>query len=122
MPATASVKPQKGETNRVSLELYKQGRSIDEIAVQRGLTRSTVEGHLATFILTGEVKVGELVPEHKLAPILSAIKEVGESALGPIRSKLGNDYSFGEIRAAMNHLKHLATPTASSSPGWQRPL
>lgn len=105
-PGASVVKPQKGDTNRISLRLHREGHSIAEIAKQRGLSLSTVESHLASFIFTGEVDVRELVPEHKIAPILAAIREKGVSALGSIRGKLGDDYSFGEIRAVVNYFKH----------------
>jgi len=99
-------RPQKGNTHRISLQLYKDGIPVAEIATRRGLTATTVESHLASFIPTGEIDVKELVPEHKIAPILAAIRETGGSTLGPLKSRLGNDYSFGEIRAVLSHLKH----------------
>jgi hypothetical protein len=105
-PEAFTAKPQKGDTQRMSLRLHREGHSVAEIAKQRGLTFSTVESHLASFIFTGEIDVKELVPEHKIAPILAAIKEKGPAALGPIRGKLGDDYSFGEIRAVVNYYKH----------------
>jgi ATP-dependent DNA helicase RecQ len=91
--------------------MYKEGIPIQEIASRRGLTMSTVETHLASFIFTGEIAIGDLVPKHKIAPILSAIKELGGAALGPIRGRLGDDYSFGEIRAVLTHLKHTEPAT-----------
>ncbi len=110
-PAPAAPKSQKGDTNRITLGLYKEGVPIAEIASRRGLTTSTIESHLASFILTGEIRVDELVPQHKIDPILTAIRELGGSALGPLRSKLGNDYSFSEIKAVINHFRH-TTPQA----------
>ena len=112
-PATdpAAGKPQKGDSHRISLGMYKEGIPIQEIASRRGLTMSTVETHLASFIFTGEIAIGDLVPEHKIPPILSAIKELGGAALGPIRGRLGDDYSFGEIRAVLTHLKHTEPAT-----------
>lgn len=109
----ASAKPQKGDTHRTSLRLYKEGIPINEIAAQRGLTATTVESHLASFIPTGEIDIKELVPEEKIPPILSAIREIGGSALGPIRTRLGAGYSFGEIRAVMNYSR-LIIPSAGS--------
>jgi len=50
-PATA--KPQKGDSNRISLDLYKEGMPIQEIASRRKLTVSTVETHLTSFISPG---------------------------------------------------------------------
>jgi lambda repressor-like predicted transcriptional regulator len=101
----AAGKPQKGESNRISLGLHKEGVSITDIAIQRGLSVSTVESHLASFIATGEVAIGELVPKHKIEPIAAAVKALGGAALGPIRGRLGDEYTFGEIRAVLVHLK-----------------
>ena len=100
-----SGKPQKGDTNRTTLRLYKEGTSITEIAALRNLTQSTVESHLASFIPTGEIDLKDLVPEHKIESILSAIRTIGGASLGPIKSKLGEDYSFGEIRAVLTWSK-----------------
>jgi hypothetical protein len=106
----AAGKAQRGESNKISLQFFREGRSIAEIAEQRGLTVSTVEGHLASFIFTGEVDVKELVAEAKVAAILTVIKELGPAALGPIRGRLGDGYSFGEIRAVVNYHKMLLRP------------
>ncbi|HEV3325542.1 MAG TPA: helix-turn-helix domain-containing protein [Puia sp.] len=105
-PSPTPGRPQKGNTHRISLRLYKEGIPVAEIATRRGLTATTVESHLASFIPSGEIDVKELVPEHKIAPILAAIRETGSSTLGPLKSRLGNDYSFGEIRAVLSHFKH----------------
>ena len=98
-------KSQKGDTHRISLGLFREGIPISEIATRRGMVPTTVESHLASFILTGEVEVKELVPEHKIEPIIVALKETGSQTLGPVKNKLGDGYSFGEIRAVINHLK-----------------
>jgi len=114
IPGT-SRKPQRGDTNRISLGLYKEGIPISEIAARRGLAVTTVESHLASFIPSGEIDIKELVPGHKLEPILSVIREIGGSALGPMKSKLGPDYSFGEIRAVLIYCSQIPTPIQSST-------
>jgi len=106
---SATPKNEKGNTHRISLQLYKKGIPIPEIAERRGLTRSTVESHLASFISTGEIDIKDLVPEHKIAPILTVIREMGDSTLGLIKRRLGEDYSFGEIRAVLHYSKQLPT-------------
>jgi hypothetical protein len=111
-PEPATVLPaatEKINTRHTSLQLYKEGILIPEIAARRGLTISTIEGHLASFIPTGEIDIKELVPEHKLIPILTVIREIGGTALGLIKSRLGNDYSFGEIKAALHYFKQTST-------------
>jgi len=113
-----SKKPQKGDSHRTSLRLYKEGVAIPEIATRRGMNATTVESHLASFISTGEIDIKELVPEHKMEKITAAIREIGGSALGPIKSKLGDSCSFGEIRAVMSYLRYTksVTPFSNSSP------
>ena len=94
----------KGETARVSLQFYKEGKTIAEIAKERNLAHTTIEGHLSEFIITGEVEVHELVPPAKLERILAILKE--EETLPPssiVKSKLPEDFSYGEIKAAMRY-------------------
>jgi uncharacterized protein YpbB len=102
--------PEKGNTRRISLQLHREGIPIREIAARRNLAAGTIESHLASFIPTGEIDIKELVPEHKIAPILTVIREIGGSALGPMKSRLGENYSFGEIRAVLHYSKQLLTP------------
>jgi hypothetical protein len=104
------TRPQKGDTNRTTLRLYKEGVPIAEIATRRGLTQTTVESHLASFLSTGEIDIKELVPEHKMERITAIINEIGGSALGPMKSKLGDNFSFGEIRAMMSYLRQAGKP------------
>ncbi|MCK5401213.1 MAG: HRDC domain-containing protein, partial [Flavobacteriaceae bacterium] len=55
----------KEDTKKVSLKLYKNGKTIGEIAKERGLTKNTIEGHLASFITSGEIKITDLMPVEK---------------------------------------------------------
>ena len=98
-----STKPRKGETKIISLQLFKEGKSIAAIAAQRGMAQSTIEGHLVHFIVTGEVDVKDLVPENKIVPILEALEATGGNASTPVKEKLGEAYSYGEIRAVMQY-------------------
>jgi hypothetical protein len=103
--AGVAVKAHRGDSNKLSLQLFREGKTIGEIAAQRELTASTIESHLASFIFTGEVEVKELVAEAKVEVILGIIKEIGPNAIGPIKSRLGDGYSFGEIRAVVSYFK-----------------
>jgi hypothetical protein len=96
-------KPAKGETFRISLQLFKEGNSIAEIAKKRGLALSTVEGHLAKFLSTGEIEIGEIVPHQKIKVILEILDDMESPAAGLVKEKLGENYSYGEIRAVMNY-------------------
>jgi hypothetical protein len=91
-------KKEKGETYTETLLMYKEGKSIDEIAAARGLTVTTVEGHFARLIKQGEINISKVLPPEKLFPILEAIKNQAEPSLTNLKIVLGDKFSFGEIR------------------------
>jgi hypothetical protein len=113
-----TAKPPKGETKRTSLLMFKAGIKIPVIAQQRDLAVSTIESHLASFITSGEIAVSDLVPEERVAVIMKAIEDLNHDTLAanPVREKLGNDYSYGEIRAVLQHRLWLEAnrPTAEN--------
>ena len=39
--------------------------------------------------------------------MMTVIREIGGTALGPLKSRLGDNYSFGEIRAALQYFKFI---------------
>jgi ATP-dependent DNA helicase RecQ len=97
------------DTKKQSLQLFQMGRSVDEIAFERGLSTGTVEGHLAHFIFSGELKINEMVSAEKLKIISKAIEENNNSlAIAPIKQKLGDGFSYGEITAVMNYLRRMS--------------
>jgi hypothetical protein len=99
------AKPAKGETFGITLQMFREGKDIPGIASLRGLARSTIEGHLCKFVEEGEIGVEQLVSGDKIARILEVIAEMDQLHSKPIRDKLGEDYTFYEIRAVINHHK-----------------
>jgi hypothetical protein len=96
-----SYKPKKGETRFISLQLFKEGNKIIDIAKMRGLSFTTIEGHLATFITTGEIQIEDVVSKNKIEIIAKAIEENTGSTSSYIKEKLGANYSYGEIKAVL---------------------
>ncbi|MDQ3041940.1 MAG: DNA helicase RecQ [Acidobacteriota bacterium] len=89
-------------TYDVSLDMFKSGLSIPEIAESRGIAVSTVETHLVRFIQSGEVMLDDLVHADKIEPIRTAITRLNAGfAVAPVKEFLGDDYSYGEIRAVL---------------------
>lgn len=108
------AKAEKGSSSRDSLLLFREGKSIDEIAMIRQLASSTVESHLSGFIYSGELDVQALVASDKVPVIIEAIQKVGMS-LGSLKARLGDHYSFAEIRAVMNHHRRLQESQKASA-------
>jgi ATP-dependent DNA helicase RecQ len=89
-------------TYDVSLDMFKSGLSIPEIAESRGIAISTVETHLVRFIPSGEVALDDLVHVNKIEAIRNAIIRLNAGfAVAPVKESLGEDYSYGEIRAVL---------------------
>lgn len=93
------VKQPRSPTVQMTLELYKQHLTIQEIAQKRNLALSTVISHLEKLILDGEdISVDSMVATEKQQHIQQAFKELGMEVLSPVKEKLGNDYTYEEIR------------------------
>ena len=74
--------------------------------MRRSLAPSTIESHLAAFIAAGELEIDKLVPKEKLNKIVETIRISGQTtASKPIRDLLGDEYSYGEIRMALEYYK-----------------
>jgi len=81
-----------------TVALFRQGLSIEEIAKRREFVPSTIIKHLVRAYLQGEdVDIDKLVPEEKQPEIINAFHELGLDRLGPIKERLGESYSYGEL-------------------------
>jgi len=103
---TKKVKVEKGSTKLESLNFYKQGMKVDEIAKQRGMAVTTIEGHLAEFVATNEVNVFDFVSKEEMNKIKKACDKLGFLLLGSIKNEVGETISYGQLRMAINYLKN----------------
>ncbi|MDO8673949.1 MAG: DNA helicase RecQ [Dehalococcoidia bacterium] len=98
-PPTRRQKSGPGLTVQATLNMFRAGKSVGEIAAERELAISTVEGHLAEAMQAGErIDIERLVGEEKRRAIELALAELGASPLKPVMEKLGDGYTYGEIR------------------------
>jgi hypothetical protein len=97
-------RPEKIDTKKVSLELFNSGKTIEEIAEERGLALSTIETHIAGFIASGEVDIFSLVDKNKVALIEDYLLQHKPMSITETKLALGEEVSYGEIRAVMKYL------------------
>ena len=97
-------KPEKGATFKATYNLAKDGLSIAEIAEKRSLTTSTIEGHIAKGIQTGELKIDAFMDEDDRDTIAMTIKDNPEGNSGTIYGKLKGKFSYGQIRMVQAYL------------------
>ncbi|WP_255412486.1 helix-turn-helix domain-containing protein [Dysgonomonas sp. Marseille-P4361] len=100
-------KPQKGDSQKLTLTLFKEGKSIEEIASERNLTINTVESHLVSFVLSGDVAPDSLMDEAKLNKLLSLLEVVEPAtSLSRIKEMVSEEYSYTEIKIALNFIAY----------------
>ncbi len=102
----ARPQPRTSETKRHSFELFRAGKSVDEIAAERRLARSTIEGHLSHFIGLGDLDIYSVLNRETVGDILRFIKAKPEAAAAKAKSHFGEKYSYGELKMVMSHLQN----------------
>ncbi|HLH61173.1 MAG TPA: DNA helicase RecQ [Ktedonobacteraceae bacterium] len=96
-------------TRRLTLDMYRQGMSVEEIARARNLTQGTITGYLSEFIEAGEITDSErLVRPDRFEAIAGAIRQLGGDALRPLKDALGEEYSYDEIRLVRAFMRQSA--------------
>ena len=96
-----TIKPKKEDTKHLSFKLFKEGLTIVEIAKARGMVPSTIESHLTYYVAKGEISANQLVDQEKLAEIRKVYLELKAEGLTPLKEKLGDEFSYGEIKIAI---------------------
>ena len=94
-------KQPKIDTKEVTLALFKEGKTPTEIALERKMTRGTIEGHLAHYIVKQEISADKVISKQKLEILLKAIRDLKSVKLNEIRDHVGRAYDFGEIKIAI---------------------
>ncbi|MGN6340856.1 MAG: helix-turn-helix domain-containing protein [Ginsengibacter sp.] len=89
---------QKTPTHLVSFNLFKEGKTIEEIAKQRNLAVSTIQGHLLPFIASKQINIDDLVSPDKQKIIREAIHIHGSDSTKTLKDNLPDDISYGEIK------------------------
>ncbi len=95
-------KKEKGETYKITLDLYRAGHSPESIARQRGLTTSTIYSHLAYLVAQGEVDVETIVPADVIRRVHQTILDHPDAnTLSELHALMDEEVNYGHIRLAV---------------------
>ncbi|MCQ8105147.1 DNA helicase RecQ [Methylomonas sp. SURF-2] len=86
-----------------SLDLFRLGYGIEQVARQRGLKADTVYTHLAKGLEAGEVRLAEVLDLSAqevadIEAVMLALPEAQRNALKPVFEELGGAYGYGVLR------------------------
>ena len=107
----ADPKPEKKlsktDTKKVSLDFYKEGKTIEDIATERSLTVKTIEDHLAHFIPTGEFDIFSYIDKKDVDTLEEFYKKAESQSSTEAKVFFGEQYSYNQIKMVLTYLKTL---------------
>ena len=97
-------KEQKEKSHLVTYRMFRQGMTRAEIASERNLAVSTITGHLAAFIPTGELSVDDILTPSVCTQIASAVRRAGLAAgYAGIQALLPPSVTPADLRLYLNN-------------------
>lgn len=105
-PTEPKKKVKKGDSHKVSLHLFQTGKTIPEIAKERELAETTIFGHLSKFVVSGEVKVSDLISETHYKELLHLVPKQNYENLSDLKNKLDQKYSYSDIKLVLETLNN----------------
>lgn len=101
-----SLKIAKVPSQVLTFQLFEQGKTIGEIALERGLVKETVIGHLAKFAEQGLLDISRVITSDKIKAFENEFYKNPHETLTEWKNALPNDFEFNEIRILINHYNY----------------
>jgi GTPase SAR1 family protein len=98
------TKEKKIDTKKISFELFKSGKSIADIADERELNQNTIFGHLASFVVSGDIKVTDLMSNEHYEELKKIIPKKTFENLSDLKNQLNDKYSYGDLKLVLEEL------------------
>ena len=97
-----NIAPEKlNDTKQATFNMYMAGKSMGDIAIERGFSLTTIETHLSYFVSSGQLKIDDIVKSGKQKLIQEAVNKHGHAVLRLLKESLPDDISYGEIRMVL---------------------
>ena len=102
-------KEKKEKTWVITYNMYKEGKTVMQIAQERSLTETTILGHLARYVESGDIDVHKLVSNdviEKVSAYMSS-RNGGAVAIKEVFEYFNETISYGDIRLVLSHLNSM---------------
>jgi DNA-directed RNA polymerase subunit F len=98
-------KPKKKEsTKEITFQMFKNGMNTKDIARERGLTPTTIEGHFAHLISMKKIKIDDIMSKEKANELIKTIEKTTFEGIKDLKEQINDKFTYGEIRMGLNHL------------------
>ena len=105
-------KKEKRSTYDITLQLWKEGKTVAEIAKERTLSQATIYSHIAKCIEQDKIAITEVLPEETINELNTIFKENEElTTLKSLYEKTEEKYSWDELRLFRAYLLKEAKKT-----------
>jgi len=92
-------------TKQISMAMFQAGTTVEQIAKERGLSTSTIQGHLAYYVEAHQLDIYRLLEQAKLEEIERFCSANPTATLGEAKTHFGSKFNYGELRLALCHLR-----------------
>ena len=83
--------------------MFVSGKSIAEIAQDRGYAESTINGHLAQFVKKGLLKVEQFLTTEKIEALTNYYTQNPDTKISDAKNSLGADFSYNDLLFFVNY-------------------
>lgn len=97
------IKKPKIKNHELSYAMFKEGKTIEEIAEKQGFVSSTIQGHLSKYVENGKIAIEELMDISKAKKISEYWKEHEEATLSEAYHFFEEKYGWNELRMARSY-------------------
>ncbi len=92
------AKVEKESTAAITYRMYRSGMDVATIARERAYALTTIEGHLARYVASGDIQVEELVSPNNINKVNAILDEGDMSSLSEAKARLGDDVSWSDLK------------------------
>ena len=97
-PADKPPRGAKGATYATTYALVKEGLNVEQIAAERSMAKSTIEGHFARGIAEGVLDIDALMPAEERDRIADWMRENPKEGLNGAQKHFEGRFSYGQLR------------------------
>ena len=101
-----SLKIAKVPSHILTFKLFEDGKTISEIALERGLVKETIFGHLAKFAEQGLLDISRVIVKDKISFFEKEFHASQHETLSDWKNALPSDFEYNEIRILINHFTY----------------